>query len=336
MFSKFRLLLSAFLFFFMILPLHAEGKKGVFATESPTPAYVAAENNLSKFYLYADGGFHADWYVGYNNCWTIQLPNIKTSGFKKAYLGAKIGRAKTKSWPNSWDNDPIPGKIHIAINNTYSFNSEHSYLLAEAADLPLEPLPGDYLEGVDSAQWFWTEIPISKISSEEGTSNYIALWSSGKDFVSSSSAPIVAAAMSDDGMENVWLSRSIKGAPPMGDSALETPVAGLKPAIAIKLVPQNNFKVVIKGFYAIPTDNGIDTFFTAVGEDVRAAWLEISYDKFDWKKIGRYFFRSPYFRSFGRTEISSGMFYIRAAAVDSLENIGYSEAIRIPAYRKGN
>ena len=117
----------------------------------------------------------------------------------------------------------------------------------------------------------------------------------------------------------------------MGEAALEMPITGIKPAMAIKLVPQNNFKVVIKGFYANVTDEGIDTFFTAVGEDIRAAWLEISYDKFDWQRVGRYFFRSPYFRSFGRTEISSSMFYIRAAAVDSLENIGYSNPVKIPA-----
>ncbi|MCR4819887.1 MAG: hypothetical protein K5838_02040 [Elusimicrobiales bacterium] len=314
------------------IPASALEGKGVFAA-SPTPAYVAAENNLSKFFLYADGGFHADWYVGYNNCWTVQLPPINTSAYKKAYLGAKIGRAKIKSWPNSWDSSPIPGKIHIAINDTYSFNSEHAYVLADAKDLPLEPLPGDYLEGVDSAQWFWTPIPISKISKTQN--NFLALWSSGKDFVSSSSAPIVAAAMSDDGMENVWLSRNIKGAPPSGESALETPISGLKPALAIKLVPQNDFKVAIKGFYAQVSDEQIDTFFTAVGEDVRAAWLEISYDKFDWQRVGRYFFRTPYFRSFGRREISDSMFYIRAAAVDSLENIGYSNAIKIPGIKKG-
>ena len=309
----------------------AQEGKGVFAG-SAAPAYVAAENNLSKFFLYADGGFHADWYVGYNNCWTIQLPPINTSKYEKAYIGAKLGRAKTESWPNSWDNSPIPGKIHMAINNTYSFNSEHSYTIADAADLPLEPLPNDYLEGVDSAQWFWTEVPISKISKTQD--NFLALWSAGKDFVSSDKSPIVAAAMSDDGMENVWLSRSIKGAPPVGENALETPISGLKPALAIKLVPKNDFKVVIKGFYAQVSDEGIDTFFTAVGEDVRAAWLEISYDKYDWQRVGRYFFRSPYFRSFGREEISKEMFYLRAAAVDSLENIGYSSAIKIPAVKK--
>lgn len=326
---KFFLTLTALLCF--SAAVYASENKGVFAA-SPTPAYVAAENNLSKFFLYADGGFHADWYVGYNNCWTVRLPAINTSGYKKAYIGAKIGRAKTKSWPNSWDNTPISGKIHVAINTMASFNSEHSYLLVDAADLPLEPLPSDYLEGVDAAQWFWTPIPISKISRKED--NYLALWSSGKDFVSSSSAPIIAAARSDDGMENVWLSRSIKGAPPSGEAAFEIPIAGLKPALAIKLVPQNEYKVVIKGFYAQVSDEQIDTFFTAVGEDIRAAWLEISYDKFDWQRFGRYFYRSPYFRSFSRGEISKSMFYIRAAAVDSLENIGYSNAIRIPAIKK--
>ena len=326
--------LSFMMFSFALLSSSADAQegKGVFSASSPTPAYIAAENNLSKFFLYADGGFHADWYVGYNNCWIVSFPGIDTSKYEKAYIGAKLGRAKTKSWPNSWDNAPIPGKIHMAINNTYTFSSEHSYTLVDAVDLPLEPLPNDYLEGVDSAQWFWTVIPISKIS--KSRENYLALWSSGKDFLSSDKSPIVAAAMSDDGMENVWLSRSIKGAPPKGEASLEIPISGLKPAMAIKLVPKNDYKVLIKGFYALVGEDHIVTFFTAVGEDIRAAWLEISYDKYDWQRVGRYFFRSPYFRSFARDEISKEMFYIRAAAVDSLENIGYSKEVKIPAMKK--
>lgn len=323
-----------FLFLTSLIPAVASSQenKTVFGGASYVPAYVASENNLSKYFLYADGGFHADWYVGYNNCWTVRLPPIRTSGYAQAYIGAKIGRAKIKSWPNSWDTEPIPGKIHIAINDEPSFNAEHTYMLVDSKDLPLEPLPGDYLDGVDSAQWFWTQVSISKISSNKY--NYLSLWSSSKEFVAASSSPIVAAAMSDNGEEDVWLSRSIKGAPPSGEAALEIPISGVKPAIAIKLVPQNDYKVIIKGFYAQVTDEEINVFFSAVGEDIKTAWLEISYDKFAWQRITRYFFRAPYFKSFGRGEISTSMFYIRAAASDGLENIGYSKEIKIPAVEK--
>lgn len=293
------------------------------------PAYVAPEKNLGRYYLYADGGFHADWYVGYNNCWIVKLPPSATGGYARAFVGAKLGRAKIKSWPGSWDTEPIPGKIYMALNQAPTFNSDHTYFLAEAADLPREPLPNDSLDGVDSARWIWAEVPLSRISAEKD--NYLALWSSSRFFTSASSAPIIAAAMGAPGEENVWLNRSIRGNSPTGAGVLETPISGIKPAMAIKLVPLNEYKVFIKGFAAELSAGEIEVSFTAIGEDVRAAWLEVSYDKFDWQRVTRYFYRAPYFWTFGRDAISRDMFYLRAAAVDNLENIGYSKEITVPA-----
>lgn len=43
------------------------GKSPAFSAKSPVPTYFSPERNLGRHYLYADGGFHADWYVGYNN-----------------------------------------------------------------------------------------------------------------------------------------------------------------------------------------------------------------------------------------------------------------------------
>lgn len=308
----------------------ADADKGhSFSAKSPVPAYFALDKNLGKYYLYADGGFHADWYVGYNNCWVVKLPPVPTGGYAKAFIGAKLGRAKIMSWPHSWNKTPVPGKIYMALNQAPTFNSDHTYFLAEAADLPREPLPNDSLDGVDSARWLWAEIPLSRVSAEKP--NYLALWSSSRFFTSASSAPIVAAAMSENAEEEVWLNRSIKGNAPSGDGVLETPISGLKPAIAIKLVPLNEYKVYIKGFAAELTSDEISVSFTAIGEDIRATWLEISYDKFDWQRVTRYMFKAPYFWTFGREEISKEMFYLRAAASDNLENIGYSMPITVPS-----
>jgi len=305
------------------------GKSSAFSIKSPVPSYYAAERNLGKYYLYADGGFHADWYVGYNNCWIVKLPPVPTGNYAKAFVGAKLGRTKIMSWPASWDTTPIPGKIYMAVNQAPTFNSDHTYFLVDAADLPREPLPNDSLDGVDSAHWVWAEIPLSRVSAEKP--NYLALWSSSRYFTAASSAPIISAAVSDSTEENVWLNRSIKGNPPSGEGVLETPISGLKPAIAIKLVPNNDYKVFIKGFSAELDPENITVSFTAIGEDIRAAWLEISYDKFDWQRVTRYMFKAPYFWTFGRGEISNEMFYLRAAAVDNLENTGYSKEITVPA-----
>ncbi len=305
------------------------GNRPAFPSKSPVPAYFSPEKNLSRHYLYADGGFHADWYVGYNNCWIIKLPPVPTGGFSRAFIGAKLGRAKIKSWPASWDTEPIPGKIYMALNQAPTFNSDHTYFLVDAADLPREPLPNDSLDGVDSARWVWAEIPLSRVSSE--SDNYLALWSSSRYFTSASSAPIIAASMSGGEVEDVWLNRSIKGNAPSGEGVLETPISGIKPAIAIKLVPLNEYKVYIKGFEAELTREEINVSFAAIGEDIRAAWLEISYDKFDWQRVTRYFFKAPYFWTFGREAVSKEMFYLRAAALDNLENVGYSREITVPA-----
>jgi hypothetical protein len=228
----------------------------------------------------------------------------------------------------SWDKSVIPGKIYMAVSQEPGFSSDNMYFLVDSSDLPLEPLPNDSLYGIDSAQWFWTEIPLSKISVEKP--NYLAAWSSSRYFISSSSAPIIAAALSDDNEENVWLNRAIKGNPPSGEGVLETLISGLKPALAVKLVPQNDYKVLIRGFQAELAADRIMISFSAVGEDIRGAWLEMYYDKFDWQKISRVMFRAPYFFSFNRDELSKDMFYLRAAAVDGLENTGYSKEIIIP------
>jgi len=311
-------------------PPSSDGGKGpAFSAKSPVPVYFSPEKNMGRHYLYADGGFHADWYVGYNNCWIIKLPPVPTAGYAKAFVGAKLGRTKIMSWPASWNTTPIPGKIYMAINQAPTFNSDHTYFLVEAGDLPREPLPNDSLDGVDSARWVWAEIPLSRVSQEKD--NYLALWSSSRYFTSASSSPIIAAAMSGGDTEDVWLNRSIKGNAPSGDGVLETPISGIKPAMAVKLVPLNEYKVFVKGFSAELSQDEINVSFAVIGEDIRAAWLEVSYDKFDWQRVTRYFFKAPYFWTFGRGAISKNMFYLRAAAVDNLENTGYSKEITVPA-----
>ncbi|HAH32697.1 MAG TPA: hypothetical protein DCL44_10335 [Elusimicrobia bacterium] len=307
----------------------APAEAPAFTSKSPVPVYMATEKNLGNYYLYADGGFHADWYIGYNNCWIVKLPPAASLGYSKAYIGAKIGRAKINSWPHSWDKTPIPGKIYMAINQYPKFNSDNMYFLTDSLDLPLEPLPNDYLDAVDSSRWFWAEIPLSRISTK--SPNYLAVWASSRYFTSASSSPIIAAAFSEDKEEDAWLNRSIMGNPPSGADVLETPISGLKPALAIKLVPQNEYKVFVKGFMAEIDAKKITVSFAAIGEDIRAAWLEVSYDKFDWQRATRLLLRSPYFWTFRRDEVSRDMFYLRAAATDNLENTGYSKEIVIPA-----
>jgi hypothetical protein len=309
---------------------HAEeGNSSFPAPTSFVPDYISPVRDMSKFYLYGNGGFHADWYVGYNNAWIIKLPPIIADDYAKAFIGAKIGRAKIRSYPKSSDKRIIPGKIYMGISPDSSFTTENMYFLIDSSDLPLEPLPGDYLEGINSAQWFWSEIPLSALSSDGP--NYLAIWSTSRYFTKSSSSPIIAAALSDDKSENVWLNRSIRGNPPFGKKTLEMPITGVKPAMTIKLIPKNPYRVIIKGFRAEIGPEDMIVSFTAIGEDIHNVWLEISYDKFDWQRVTKFMFNPPYYHTFKNGELSEDMFYLRAAGVDALGNIGYSSEIIIPS-----
>ncbi len=298
-----------------------------FAQESskyPPIRYVSQISDLGAYFMYANGGFHADWYVGYNNSWIVKLPPVKKDGIEKAYIGAKLGRAKTEK-----DFSPVEGKIYAAVSDRPSFSSDAGYFLASGEDIPKEPLENESVPGAGESRWFWASVPLSRISGEKD--NYIAIWSQSDNFVSSKTSPIIAAGYKEGEEEDVWLNRSIKGVPPSGPGAAETPISGIKPAIAIKLVPKNEFKVIIKNFSAEVSDSNIVASFNVIGADIQKAWLEMSYDKFEWQKIGGYIYQPPYFISLDRKALPQDFFYLRAAGRDIYENNGYSKEIKIPA-----
>lgn len=301
------------------------------APKAPVPAYISLEPDLNQYYLYADGGWDGHWYVGYNSCWIVKLPPAPAGNYVRAFIGAKLGRAKTTaSAEKLWEKKPNSGKIYMSLSPAPSFASEQSYFLTEGSDIPLEPAANDNLKGVGPSEWFWAEVPLDKVAADRP--NFLSIWSSSEYFISSDSSPIIAGAESETRQEAVWLNRSIRGVPPRdADGALETPVYHLQPAMAIKLIPKNEYKVIIRGFAATLNQKTIKAAFSAIGQDVRAAWIELSHDKFDWQRISRIVTRPPYSFTFDRSELpTNDIFYLRAAAVDSLENTGYSREIIVP------
>lgn len=314
------LFFNTFLLLFIVSNLTSQEKTYKF----PAVKYVSLIKDISDYYLYANGGFYADWYVGYNNAWIVKLSSITTYGYQKAYIGVKLGRAKNKSYPDSNDLSPVDGKILVSISQSPIFPS-YSYVLCENQDIPFEPLESDSIKGVDSAKWFWAEIPLNRISQEK--ENYIAVWSQSKEFISSNRAPIIAAGYLDDGLENVWVNHSIKGALPSNESALEMSIGGIKPAVIIKLISENDYKVVIKNFSYEKTNSGYTFSWNAIGTDIYRSWIEISYDRLEWKKIKDYLYSPPYFLTFKSDELPKDVFYLRACANDIFENSGCSNHI---------
>ena len=69
-------------------------------SQRPLPVYLSALSNLNDYSLFANGGWDGNWYAGFNVCWMEQLPKPVQGNYVRAFIGAKLGRMKTR---------PIPG-----------------------------------------------------------------------------------------------------------------------------------------------------------------------------------------------------------------------------------
>ncbi len=315
-----------FNYFFLLLfiaTLFSQDKKRY---NFPAPKFVSLIDDLNMYYLYANGGFHADWYVGYNNAWIVKLPPIDKEGYVKAFIGAKLGRAKNTSYPTASDLKPIESKIFVSISDSPKFPPK-AYLLCENSDIPFEALEEESIRWVDSAKWFWTEIPLKAISSDKD--NYVAIWAQSQNLTSSQTSPIIAAGYLDDGKENVWVNTSIKGSISTVENSLEIPISGIKPAIVIKLIKENDYRVVIKNFSYYTTSDLHSFSWNVIAADAQKSWLEISFDRIKWDRLSRYIFSPPYSISFKSTEIPQDVFYVRACSTDIFENTECSSYVSV-------
>ena len=241
---------------------------------SAEPRYIADLPNIHEYELFANNGWTGNWYIGYDHCWIVKLPPVKTiKKFKKAFIGVKLGRAKTakqldaliqteidtlqkkldgaspaemkilpaeieelKKKKNSAENSPI----YISVSNDADFSDNKKYVAARNIEIPLE---GDYTEAlnnVGSARWFWKEVPLSSIS--QNSENFVAVWSDNALFTSAAYAPVIAAGWSEDG-KYAYLSTDHFGKAPKN---LEKKISFFTPALCIKLVPENNKELKVK------------------------------------------------------------------------------------------
>jgi hypothetical protein len=103
------------------------------APKAALPTFIALHPDINAFRAFADGGWDGNWYVGYNTCWIVKLPKPPVGDYVRAFLGARLGRAKTHARRGgaSWERDPIPGKIYIGISNAAAFSPAQSFFLAD-------------------------------------------------------------------------------------------------------------------------------------------------------------------------------------------------------------
>lgn len=296
------------------------------------PAYVSLAPNINDFTRFADGGPDANWYIGYNNAWIVKLPAAPAGEFSRSYVGAKIGRAKTKPSENRpWVRDVIQGKIYIAISPTPAFKTPQSFFLAAASDIPLEADAQASVSGVGASEWFWTEVPLNLVNFTGP--NYLIVWSATQYFMSASSAPILAAASIEvPGREtSAWNNRSISGVPPRkGSAALQTPINNISPAMAIKLIPPVTSEVAVTDIAARKYGSKYVVEFSAGGENISEAWVESSQDQLDWERVSRILRKAPFIFTVPASQFPQAAGYVRGVARDICGNSGHSMPLPLP------
>ncbi len=295
------------------------------------PVYLALHPNINAFTAFSDGGWDGNWYVGYNNCWIVELPRAPRGNYARAYIGARLGRAKTQPRPGrGLERSVIPGKIYLSISSTHTFSATQSYLLALSQELSIEPDPNAINKDQRQAAWYWVEIPLKDVNFEGP--NYLALYSPSDFFQSASSAPILGAATTTEKQAHAWLNRSIRGAAPTDPAtALETPIHYLLPALALKLVPPDASEVTVRGLTATRRGEFVNIQFSAYGENVEQGWVELSLDDLSWEKRGPTLRQPPYVFTFTAEAFGKRDVYLRGAARDILGNVGFSGSVVLSA-----
>ena len=301
------------------------------------PVYLSELSNINDYNIFANGGWDGSWYVGYNVCWIEMLPAAPNQLFRKAYIGAKLGRMKTQSVPKKpiWEKEPIAGEIYMAVSSSPSWKASQSYFLTNTKDIPYEADPENGLEGVGESRWFWAEVPINEVNFSGP--NYVTIFSPTPYFVSTASSAVIAGGWGSKKV-NTWLNSDIKGSAPLDPkNSLKTAITVFEPAIAMKLVPagtEQEIYVKITDIKEGRENTANKTLIAEVlGSEIEKAWLEISQDKTTWEKHGFYAYNSPYMFTLKADKLPAGKVFVRCVAVDAWGNTGESQVLEISVTR---
>jgi hypothetical protein len=222
----------------------------------------------------------------------------------------------------------------MGISQTPAWSSEQSFFLAETSDIPADADPQARVDGVGAAEWFWAEVPLSMVSFT--SPNYLIVWSPSNYFTKASSAPILAAAELDEPGQRearAWNNRSILGVPPRSSAnSLETPITNIVPALAIKLVPPGPDEpaVSVNDLTLARSGKRVIVRFSAAGEDVADAWVEVSRDRLDWERLSKLQRRPPFIFALPPEKSPAPGMYLRGVARDVSGAVGYSDPAMIP------
>ncbi len=288
------------------------------ASEDRYPVVIAEVENLNDFALFATSGWDGNWYVGYNHAWVTKLPGAPEGNYVKAYLGAKLGRAKNvirrqlelaKNHFERLKNLPEEKREESAKQLQYESFQEISKKIKELEKKVSSPHLGKIYIGISSSPGWDKKNSFVLVSEEDipmegdpeealeevgearwfwveiplglvryDKENYVAIWSPDENLNSAQVSPILASAWGSKEV-NTWLDQESKGKPP---SSLSRSVTIFEPALAIKLVPANEKRVSVE-ITNIGDGEEIEEKRTVTasvsGGDIVKAWLEVSHEK---------------------------------------------------------
>jgi len=312
---------KSFLLVILLLSLLLVGSfnvKELAASENRYPVIIAEVENLNDFALFATSGWDGNWYVGYNHAWVTKLPHAPAGNYVKAYLGAKLGRAKNvirreleraENHFQRLENLPEEKREASAKQLQYENFKEISKKIKELENRLSSPHSGKIYVGINSSPGWDKKHSFFLVSEEDvplegdpeealeevgearwfwveiplglvsfDKENYMAIWSPDENLNSAQVSPILASAWGSKEV-NTWLDQESQGKAP---SSLSRPVTIFEPALAIKLVPSNEKRVSVE-ILNITDEEEINekrvVTATVSGEDIVRAWLEILRDR---------------------------------------------------------
>jgi hypothetical protein len=292
------------------------------------PVYVAS-HPPTEFNLFANAGWDGNWYVGHNTCWIKKLPPVPKGNYARAYIGAKLGRAKVQAaGKKPWEKKPIPGEIFVALSSTSAWRPEDRIRLTHTQSIPWEADFENALDGTGEAQWFWTEVPLSKVNF--AGDNFVAVYSPTAGLLSVSSSPVLAAGWGDK-EGSTWLLRDSGGKPPEKAGDLGAAISYFQPAIALKLIPAGSahpLRIACRQDPGSADKPRLQLDCRIEGDSIEKAWVESAEQgRMTWHPIGRPVWKAPYVFVLDWSKLPMGRSQLRVVA----ENIWGETSASRPA-----
>jgi len=312
------------------------------SSADPYPAYVTAGAPVSEYTLFANTGWHANWYVGYNTCWIKRFPREALpdlAAFRAAAIGVKLGRAKQKPAPTGRET-VREGAVYVGIASTAAWKANQRHLLCSVADIPSEGSPDSAVTTTGEARWFFTEIPIDTLADDGDL--WVCVYADQRYLSNAAASPIMAGAPRDPSSPgNTWLNTDITGSPPINPAeALKVPVGAYDPAIIIRLIPREQPRPAGIALAAI-TDgrSGTDEkvfYVRALTPGIERMWMELSQDRITWQRISRFAYGEPYAFAISLATVPpdiNGDFHLRFAAQDIFMQTAYTPFVTLTITR---